>query len=306
MNSLIIGRDIAMKSETERNKIIKKAIKVSAMLVAQFAFGMPITYCLVYVLIPLYGEVSDTYRAIIAGALPLVTAITKMIVRLAAQRIDFLHPGDSHILLSVLHSATAIVFRVMQAELTSLRLFTLLSFVHGAIDLLESLTIVIRDYFWYFVYKKLKRDSGETILRASQFRSPRSMRFLADMSIQTILFESTSLIAAVGFIQLYSFMYNRNDASLASIAQFFIRVSIGISIDFVFNSFSFWLQMSYSNIAVVRVWCTKWRKHMLVAFILTAMTLCYFTPHLFAVVKAKHTSVVRIDDIGCKGPFSKF
>ncbi|CAH3157767.1 unnamed protein product [Porites evermanni] len=188
MNGLIIGKDIA-KDITERNKKIKKAIKVSAMLVAQFAFGIPIAYGIVYVLIPLYGEVSETYRAIIAGALPLVAAKPKVIVRLAAQRIDFLHPGDSHILLNVLHSATAIVFRVMQAELTSLRLFILLSFAHGAIDLLERLTIVIRDYFWYFVYKKLKRDSGETILRASQFRSPRSMRFVADMSIQMILFE---------------------------------------------------------------------------------------------------------------------
>ena len=129
---------------------------------------------------------------------------------------------------------------------------------------------------------------------------------MADMSIQMILFESTSLIAAVGFIQLYNFMYNRNDASSASITQFFIRVSIAISIDFVFNSFSFWLQMSYLNIAVVRVWRKKWRKHMLVAFILTAMTLCYFTSHLFAVVKAKNTSGVIIANISCKGPFSKF
>ena len=311
MNSLIIGRDIAKKSETERNKRIKKAIKVAAMLVAQFAFGIPITYGFVYVLIPLYGEVSETYRAIITGALPLVTAIPKVIVRLAAQRIDFLHPGDSHILLNVLHSATAIVFRVMQAELTSLRLFILLSFAHGAIDLVERLTIVIRDYAWYFIYKKLKRDSKETILRANQFRSPRSMRFVADMSIQMILFESTSLIAAVGFIQLYKFMYNRSDTSSAStnmvfITQFFIRVSIAISIDFVFNSFSIWLQMAYLNIAVVRVWRKKWRKHMLVAFILTALTLCYFISDLFAVVEAKNTSGVIKDDISCRGPFSKF
>ena len=304
MNGLIIGKDIAKKSETERNKIIKKAIKVSAMLLAQFAFGIPIAYGIVYVLIPLYGEVSETYRAIIAGALPLVAAIPKVIVRLAAQRIDFLHPGDSHVLLNVLHSATTIVFRVMQVELTSLRLFILLSFAHGAVDLLERLTIVIRDYFWYFVYKKLKRDSSET--RANQFRSPRSMRFVADMSIQMILFESTSLIAAVGFIQLYSFMYNRNDASSTSITQFFIRVSIAISIDFFFNSFSFWLQMSYLNIAVVRVWRKKWRKHMLIGFILTAMTLCYFTSHLFAVVKAKNTSGVIIANISCTGPFSTF
>ena len=64
--------------------------------------------------------------------------------------------------------------------------------------------------------------------------------------------------------------------------------------------------MSYLNIAVVRVWRKKWRKHMLVASILTAMTLCYFTSHLFAVVKANSASGVRIDDISCKGPFSKF
>ena len=311
MNSVIIGRDIAKKSEVERNKRIKKAIKVSAMLAAQFAFFIPIAFVLTYVLIPLYGEVSETYRAILAGALPLVTAIPKVIVRLAAQRIDFLHPGNSHVLLNVLHSTSAIVFRVVQAELNSLRLFILLSFAHGAIDLLERLTIIIRDYIWYFIYKKLKRDKRETILKASQFRSPRSMRFVADMSIQMILGESTSLIAAVGFIQLYNFMYNRSDASSAStnmvyITQFFIRVSIAISIDFVFNSFSFWLQMSYLNIAVVRVWRKKWRKYMLVAFILTAVTLCYFTTHLFAVVKDKNTSGVLIDDHSCKGPFSKF
>ena len=40
----------------------------------------------------------------------------------------------------------------MQAELTSLQLFIALSFVHGAIDLLERLTIVVRDYLWYFIY----------------------------------------------------------------------------------------------------------------------------------------------------------
>ena len=72
------------------------------------------------------------------------------------------------------------------------------------------------------------------------------MRFVAGMSIQMILGESASLIAAVGFIQLYNFMYNSTHASnLGYITQFTIRVSIAISIDFVFTSFSFWLQMSY-------------------------------------------------------------
>jgi len=308
MNSVFIGWEIAKKSETERRKRIKKTTQVSAMLVAQFAFGIPITFVLVYVLIPLYGEATETSRAIIAGALPLVTAAPKVIVRLAAQRIDFLHPGDSHVLLNVLYSASAIVFRVMQAELTSLHLFILLSFAHGAIDLLERLTIVIRDYLWYFIYKKLKQGGVETTLSADRFRSPRSMRFVADMSIQMILGESTALMAAVGFIQLYNFMYHdQSHTSMYFVTQFFIRVTIALSIDFVFNSFSFWLQMSYLNVAVARVWKKKWRKHMLIAFSLTAVTLCYFTTHLFAVVRDKNTPTkAKTHDFSCKGPFSKY
>ena len=295
MNSLLIGREIAKNSE--RSERIKKTIKIMAMLVAQFAFGIPITYCLVYVLIPLYayGDVSETNRAIIAGALPLVTAVPKVIVRLSAQRIDFLHPGDSHVLLNVLFSSSAIVFRVMQADLSEIRLFTLLSFAHGAIDLLERLTVVIRDYVWYFIYKKFKRDERETILKANQFRSPRSMRFVADMSIQMILGESTSMIAAVGFFQIYKFIYNGQEASV--ITEFFTRVSIAISIDFAFNSLSFWLQMSYMNVAIDRVWKNRWRKHMVIAFIVTTLTMLYYPDRLLPIVSVKSSSNSTMSDI---------
>ena len=301
MNVFLIGREIANNSETERKARMKKAIKVSVILFSQFAFGLPIALSVVRGLIPLYGKASETDRAIIAGALPLVTAIPKVIVRLAAQRIGFLHPGDAHVLLIVLFSVSAIVFRVMQADLSEIRLFTLLSFAHGAIDLLERLTIVIRDYVWYFIYKKLKRDGRELILKANQFRSPRSMRFVADMSIQMILGESTSLIAAVGVIQLYNFMYKGKDTS-SEITEFFKRVSIALSIDFAFNSLSFWLQMSYMNVAVVRVWRKKWRKHMFIAFILITVTMFYFSGDFFVLVRAKNGSKAT----NCTEPFSKF
>jgi len=303
-NSILVGREVAKNSETERSRKLKKTVKVSAILAAQLGFGIPIAFVLVYVLVPLYHSQNETYRAVIAGALPLVTAIPKVIVRLAAQRIDFLHPGESHVLLTVLYIASAIVFRVMQAELTSLQLFILLSFVHGFVDFLERLTIVVRDYLWYFIYKKLNRDI--TVLSAKKFRTPRSMRLIADMSIQMILGESTALIASIGFIQLYSFMYNEADLSFSELTQFFIRVLIALTIDFVFNSCSFWLQMSYMNIAVVRVWKRRWRKHMLVGLILSVVTMCYFTTHLFAVVKDKHSSGSKLNDFNCTGPFSRF
>ena len=207
------------------------------MLVAQFAFGIPITFGLVYVLIPLYGEASETYRAIIAGALPLVTAIPKVIVRLSAQRIDFLHPGASHVLLNVLFSASAIVFRVMQADLFDITLFTLLSFAHGTIDLPVS-------------------------------------------------------------FQIYKFIYNGQKA-LPAITDFFTRVSIAISMDFAFNTLSFWLQMSYLNVAIDRVWKKRWRKHMVIAFIVTALTMLYFAGRLLPIVSAKSSSNSTMSNANC-------
>ena len=310
MNSTLVGREIANSSEHERRRRLKKTIKVSAILAAQVAFGIPIAFILVYGIIPLYGRRNETYTAVIAGALPLLTAVPKVILLLTAQRIDFLHPGDSHVLLSVLYSTFAIVFRVMQAELSSLELFIILSLVHGAMDLLERLTIVVRDYLWYYLYQKINRNAdAEAMSSADKFRTKRSMRLIADMSIQMILGESTALVAAVGFIQLYSFMYNNHGLSFSDmhmVTDFFIRVSIALSIDFVFNSFSFWLQMSYFNIAVVRVWKKKWRKHMVVGLISTSMTMCFFTAHLFAVVKEKHKSGATMRHFNCTGPFSKF
>ena len=79
-------------------------------------------------------------------------------------------------------------------------------------DVLERLTVVIRDYVWYFIYKKLKRDRRELILISNQFRSPSSIRFMADMSIQMVLSESTSLITAVGFFRIHNFVYSGQKA----------------------------------------------------------------------------------------------
>ena len=163
---------------------------------------------------------------------------------------------------------------------------------------------------WFFVYKKLKRNpNAEAVFNVDKFRTPRSMRLVADMSIQMILGESTALITAVAFIQMYSFMYNNNSPSFTDmhlIEEFCIRVAIGLSIDLFFNSFSFWLQMSYFNVAVVRVWKKKWKKHMTVCVIVTVLTMCYSAKQLFPMLKMKHSLEHAKRHFNCTGPFSRF
>ena len=109
----------------------------------------------------------------------------------------------------------------------------------------------------------------------------------------------------VGFIQLYNLMYLADPSSnnLCYITQLFYRVSIALSIDFAFSSFSFRLQMSYLNIAAVRVWKKKLRKHIVVAFILTALTLCYFSENFFSIVADKNPPRTMHNISDCTGPF---
>lgn len=121
----------------------------------------------------------------------------------------------------------------MQAELGNRKLFILMSCLHGCVHLLERLTILLRDYLWFFILNKLQRDScAQEVLStgAIGFRTPRSIRLVADMSIQIILGESTALVTAVGYIQMYRFMYNGDSPSLSDMhltEEFFIRVAIG-------------------------------------------------------------------------------
>lgn len=102
-------------------------------------------------------------------------------------------------------------------ELTSLPFFILLSFLHGPVDLLQRLTIFFRDYLWYFIYKKLKRDV--TVLSAKKFRTPRSMR------IQMTLRESSALS---GWIHSAVLLYVQQHYSFDEMTQFFIKVSVAL------------------------------------------------------------------------------
>ena len=206
-NSILVTRAIVNNRELEGLLKIRKTVEITLILCGQFLFAMILAYTLVYLIIPFYDSKDDTYRVVITCAFPLSAVLSKAILRLVLQRISFLHPGRSYILLSTLYNGCTIVFRVMQAELGNQKLFILMSCLHGCVHLLERLTILLRDYLWFFILNKLQRDScAQEVLStgAIGFRTPRSMRLVADMSIQMILGELTALVTAVGYIQYYN------------------------------------------------------------------------------------------------------
>ena len=136
-NSFIIAKHIA----EGRSK--KEVLKVTCLLVLQFLFGIPFAFIVLYKIFPWFNKRSELEKVFIAGACPLTLSVPKVLARSLVPKLDCVHPEVLHLLVAFLYSTSAIVFQVMQADLTSFELFVALGIGHAVIDLLERLTITM-------------------------------------------------------------------------------------------------------------------------------------------------------------------
>lgn len=141
-NSLIIAKRVIPSRLYNK----KRLCKVAGLLALQFIFGLTISSLLVYKIFLWYDEKSEIEKVFIAGVSPLVVTIPKVMTRTAVPKFNFVHPGVLHLLVSTLYTGSALVFRVMQAELMSFRLFVALGVGHAVVDLVERVTVTMRDY----------------------------------------------------------------------------------------------------------------------------------------------------------------
>lgn len=247
---------------------------------AQFVLVTSYTYFMCYSFWPWFNKQKEFIKFISSALSPLIFAFPKLVCRLAAQKLKVIHPGSSHVFVSAVYGATVIIFRMMQAELSHVGLFIALGIVHSFIDLVERLTVIMRDYIWEYLYLLVRCKRR----RRNKYSSPRSRRFVADMSIQILLQEATGLVIGLGFKHLYHFAYsdvNPPYTDFIVLVWFAIRVTIGLTIDLFFNTISLLVQMRFMNIAVVKVWKHKWRHHCLVMCIVAMATMIIYATSFY-------------------------
>ena len=269
---------------------LKSTIQLDFILSSQFLLGLPAALLLVNFWFPWYLRQDEHIKVIIASCSPLLTAIPKVVSRLGVQTLyGVVHPGTAHVLVDSLYAASAVVFRVMQSELTGFSYFIALGIAHAAIDLVERITITMRDHIWEYLYRLVRRQRRPM----PKYRSPRSRRFIADVSIQMMLQETTGLVSVLGFMTVYQVLYTREKpfVDYKIIMEFIKRATAGLLIDLFFNTISVLIQTRVMNIAVCRVWKKKWRYHIIVNTLLVALSVIYYSEHLFGFVKDKYPRV---------------
>ena len=244
---------------------------------------------------PMYNKQTEHGKLLIALFSPLCAVIFKVVSRLCTQRLKKIaHPGYSYIVLVTLYFGSAIMFRVMQAELDNLKLIAVLGIIHGAVEVVERSGMVFIDHICHVILKRKSAPWGS-------YRTPRRERLMADIVIISMLSESTGIVCVNGLLYVYQFIYLQNISLLKLLQEFVIRTSVPLVIEWFFTGVSLAIETRFQNIAVMAVWRKRWKRHILVAITYLVPLAIWTTANLLEVV---HGRFDESKGHHCKMPFS--
>ena len=243
----------------------------------------------------MYNEQTEHGKLLIALFSPLFGVIFKVILRLCTQRLKKIaHPGYSYVLLVPLYFGSAIMFRVMQAELENLKYIAVLGIIHGVVEVIERSAMVFIDHICHVILKRRSAPWGN-------FRTPRRERLMADIVIISMLSESTAIVSVNGLLNVYQFIYLQNTSSSTLLQKFVIHTSVPLVIEWFFTGVSLAIETCCQNIAVMAVWRKRWKRHFVVVIINLVPLAIWTTTNLLEVV---HGRFDESKGHPCKMPFT--
>ena len=266
-------------------------------------FKIVVPSCLIFlvfvlvtsVVYPIYNRETAEKKLLIAVFAPLIGVLLKVASRLCVQKLyNITHPGYSYVLLSPLYCGSAIVFRVLQAELDSLRSIAILGIIHGAAEVIERSTMVLIDHICYVLCKR-------AVVPWKSFRTPRRERLTADIAIMGMVYESTAIVSVNGCLYLYQFVYASEEPFKNLFQSFAIHTTVSLAIEWVFTSLSLAIETRYQNMPVMAVWCRRWRRHILVAIVNAVPVALWASSNLIDVL---HGRFSETSTQPCKMPFT--
>ena len=251
--------------------------------------------CIIY---PLYNKQSkeSKLRLVIAIFAPLVGVLFKVISRVFVQRLGSItHPGYACVLLAPLYCFSAIVFRMLQADLDNLQSMAVLGLIHGATEVIERSTMVLIDHICHVIWKRISAPWGS-------FRTPRRERLMADIAIMSMLFESTAIVCVNGVLYVYQHIYLKDDSLLQLLQSFAITTSVQLLIEWFFTSVSLAIETRYQNMAVMAVWQRRWKRHISVALVVTISSAIWVGDSLLDLAHSERSE--ETSNQPCKMPFA--
>ena len=257
----------------------------------EFMVSSLLSFAYRYAVVPFFNSIEEEHYKFIAAAItPTMTIIPAVICKHIALRRSskVVRPGRSFVLVYIIRGGVIYIYRIMQADFKSIWLFIGLSLFSSVMNFLKKATHRARTKLWRYIISILRRTVCCQRLHEMPRNSTHFRRLTADLEIQDMLFEYSSIVSSQGYLVLYyleSFELSISSLLLESLK----RVAIGMGINFFFNCLSNFVQIHYYNIPIARVWTKHWKRHMLANFIIVIVIVSYFTQSLLSVFQARVT-----------------
>ncbi|XP_067025266.1 uncharacterized protein [Acropora muricata] len=243
---------------------------------------------------PWYNNVNDKGKYMIALFSPLIGVVFKAISRICVQRLwNITHPGYSYVLLVPSYFGLAINFRVLQADLDSLKSIATIGIIHGSAEVIERSAIVFIDHICNVIWKRSSAPWGH-------FRTPRRERLMADIVIISMLYEAAAIVCVNSVWFIYQWVYIEGDFPLDLFVEFALRTSIALVIEWFFSSVSLTIVTRYQNMAAMAVWRKRWKRHILVGLVNSVPLALWLNKYLMQIISRRFDDAMQ----SCKMPFT--
>ena len=255
-----------------------------------------LSYIYTFFIIKKFKEAeSKIEKAIIAALTPgltlPLTAIAKYI--LLRKCLEIISADRTFVLCYFLRGGSIVLYRIMQSDFQDFWLFVGLSLLHGASNILSKATLHFRIKIWKsFIACFNKVWCGPT-LEIQPLDSPRIRRLNADLEIQNILFEYSTVILSHVYLACY-LVVSYEVSPWPIMKDSLIRIVTSLGIDFVSNLLTVFIQVHFCNIPMQKVWQKYWRRHVTANALMIIIYVTYFANsmiHVFA--DSKYTLKIK-------------
>ena len=265
-----------------------KQVKFVLLFIAPFALTLSIAILVAYSIYPVYNKQDANGKLLIAVFSPLIAFIVKGVCRICIQRLwcQISHPGTSFVLLSPMYCGSAIMLRLLQVDLLSLESIALIGAIHGIAEVIDRTMMVMIDHICHQAFADRRISWG-------RFRTLRRERLATDISIMSMLYESSAVITVNAFLHLYQYFYTYDNSPLKLLQSFAVTTSVPLGIEWMFTSISIFIETRYKNLPVMAVWRNRWKRHLGVAFINAVMLSIWTCSSLLIAVEGRFKDSVK-------------
>ena len=271
-----------------------RKVKTFLWIIGSTLFTFIVATVVAYFIYPAYNKQDKTGKVYIALFTPLIGVVLKASSRLFVQRLwRISHPGKTFVYLVPLYYGSAVVLRLLQVDLDSLKAVVLIGVIHGIAEVIERSIIVLIDYIYHQIYERKRLPWGS-------FRTARRERLATDIAIMSMLYEASAVISVNGFLHLHEYFYTVDKTSLELLQSFAITTAVPLIIEWFFTCSSIAIETRYQNRPIMAVWRRQWKIHLTVAMGNTLPIAAWSSLNLLTAIEGRFPTVVDY----CEMPFS--